>query len=233
MSPQLCGGGYANPPTGYCYFRQTTVVLTGTVEYHYDYGTFIHSGDIFSFTISTIDCYVYSLTGDPPEEGSGEGDSWSELPGDGPIVFVRSRYPDGASGSMLVTGVARDDEYGVSNVSFWVDGQVAAVEELRTGLYDPYTCNERPAVGCDANSRFEATVDVSALADGPHTLQVLATNGRVVDPIPTYYEIPFEVRNAGTCAADTTAPTVSLTAPAEGATVQGAVAVSCSASDAS
>jgi hypothetical protein len=107
----------------------------------------------------------------------------------------------------------------------------ASVSGLQTELYDPHTCTERPATGCDANSRFEAMLDVSALADGTHTLQVLAVNGRGVDPIPTYYEIPIEVRNAGTCAGDTSGPTVSLTQPTAGASVQGTTSVACTASD--
>lgn len=228
LAPMLCGqGGYYEPPGGtYCIHTITTRTFEGTIEITYPNGTVVHTGVLDRQTFSDISCHTYGNDAGP---GSGE----SALEGDGPMVFVRSRYADGASGHVPLTGLARDDAHGISEIHFWVDGQRASVQGLRLGLYDPYTCSENPAPSCDSRSRFEATLDVSGLADGQHTLQVLAINGRDIDPIPTFYELQFEVRNVGSCAGDTTPPAVSLTSPSDGETVQGTISVACSASDAS
>ncbi|MDY7093151.1 MAG: Ig-like domain-containing protein [Acidobacteriota bacterium] len=229
LAPALCSGGYADPSEGYCIYRETTWVVIGVVEEEHLIGTTLTYFTLSEMTSTSIDCYTWNLGGDPPQETSQE----SVQPGEGPLLFVRSRYPEGLAGAMPLSGVARDDTYGIASLSFWIDGVPAAVSGLQMGLYDPHTCTERPATGCDANSRFEAMLDVSGLADGTHTLQVLAVNNRVVDPIPTYYEIPIEVRNAGSCSGDGTGPTVSLNQPAAGASIQGTVGVTCSASDSS
>ncbi|MCB1056523.1 MAG: DNRLRE domain-containing protein [Acidobacteria bacterium] len=227
----LCGtGGYYDAPGGsYCEYTVHTVVFYGTIEQTYPFGTTLYVGNLFSFTTSSIDCYVFEVTGGDPQEGATE----SALAGDGPIVFVRSRYPEGASGQVPLSGVARDDVYGISALNFWVDNQLASVSNVQTGLFDPYLCGEVPDPGCNPNSRFEATLDVSGLPDGMHTLQVFATNGRSVDPIPTYYELEFEVANGAGGCTDTTPPAVNFSAPAQGALLEGTATVSFTASDSS
>lgn len=231
LAPMLCGtGGYYEPPGGsWCVYQETTVTFRGTIEITYPGGTTVITGDLYSFTTSSIECYVLEVGGEDPQEATGE----SALAGDGPIVFLRSRYPEGASGQVPIAGVARDDVYGISGLSFWIDGQHAPVQNLRTGLFDAELCTEIPASSCNPNSRFEGILDVSGLPDGTHTLQVLATNGRGTDPIPTYYEMSFEVANGATGCTDTTLPAITMTAPAAGALVQGAATVTFSASDSS
>ena len=73
---------------------------------------------------------------------------------------------------------------------------------------------------------------VSGLANGPHTLAIEVTRTKN-DAANDYYVIvdAFDVTSQGGGTPDTTAPTVSVTSPAGGATVSGSVTISASASD--
>jgi len=129
-----------------------------------------------------------------------------------------------------VIGVARDDEYGVRDLEFWVDGNAVELADFRRGQFDGNTCTEIPAPNCDPFSRFEGYLNTQGLSDGQHTLQIIATNNHPTSPIPTYYETTFTVDNS---CADVVRPNVSLVNPGSGTALQGSVMVEANATDSS
>lgn len=105
------------------------------------------------------------------------------------------------SGTVSVTASASDDT-GVTAVEFWLDGALQST---------------------DTTSPYSWSWDTTASANGAHSLVSKAYDA---------------ANNAGASAAvsvtvdnDTTAPTTSITAPANGATVSGTTAVTASATD--
>jgi hypothetical protein len=106
-----------------------------------------------------------------------------------------------ASGTVSVTASASDN-VGVTSVEFYVNGVLKATDTSTPYLYSWNT---------------------AALAAGAYTLSVKA------------YDAAGNVGTSGnvavTVATDTTAPSVSLTAPANGATLSGTVSLTASASD--
>jgi hypothetical protein len=105
-----------------------------------------------------------------------------------------------------VTALATDD-LGIARVEFYLDTTVL----LGTATQPPYTVSWDP----------------SGTRNGPHTLtsKSFDTTGHVT----TSWPISIDVENPGVV--DTTPPTTSLDAPAEGATVSSIIAVLASASD--
>ena len=177
--------------------------------------------------------YIHCVDiGWPKTAGPGPGVAEGQLEGEGPIFFIRSRYATSVSGSMPVSGVLRDDLFGLGQLAFWLDGQPTQLQGLQTGLHDPHTCSEDPSVDCDANSGWKGFLDTSGVPNGFHTLTVAGANFRPGDPIPNIDTVSFFVDHDPGCS-ETTPPVVSLTAPASGSTVSGGVAVTASASDAS
>jgi archaellum component FlaF (FlaF/FlaG flagellin family) len=113
---------------------------------------------------------------------------------------------DGASvsGSITISADATDN-LGVSRVQFLVNGTV---------------------VGTDSSSPYSISWDSTTIANGTATITARATDAANNATISAARTIT--VSNA---APDTTPPTVSLTAPANGATVSGTITISADASD--
>lgn len=108
------------------------------------------------------------------------------------------------SGTATVTANAADD-VGVTKVDFYVDGVLRAT---------------------DTAAPYSMAWDTTALADGTHALQARATDAAGNSALSA--TVSVTVSNVPP---DTTAPVVSFTAPAAGATVSGTVAVSVAATD--
>jgi len=110
------------------------------------------------------------------------------------------------SGTVAVSASASDN-VGVAGVQFQLDGANLGAE--------------------DASAPYSVSWNTGTVANGTHTLTATARDAATNRTTST--AVTVTVNNAPP--PDTTAPTVSLTAPANGATVSGTVAVSASASD--
>src|SRR5579863_7536974 len=109
------------------------------------------------------------------------------------------------SGKVNLTAVASDGRT-VTGVQFRIDGN-----------------NVGPNL---ATSPYIYVIDSSTLSNGTHSITAVATDNSGNSATST--TVPVKVDNT---VKDTTPPTVSLTSPANGATVSGTVAVTASASD--
>ncbi len=96
------------------------------------------------------------------------------------------------------------DNVGVAGVQFLLDGVNLGAE--------------------DTSSPYSVSWNTTTVTNGSHTLTAVARDA--AGNTTTSTAVGVTVQNA-----DTTAPTVSLTAPANGATVSGSVTVSADASD--
>jgi hypothetical protein len=121
----------------------------------------------------------------------------------------------GARVSGLVTVSANaSDNVGVIEVAFWLD-----VDPLC-----PWCMFSEVFLGSDRTFPYEITWDTNLTSDGEHTLTALA-----FDAAGNSAQSPAVAVSVNNL--DTIAPSVSLTAPAAGATVSGAVTVSADAAD--
>lgn len=109
------------------------------------------------------------------------------------------------SGTVAVSANASDN-IGVVGVQFKVDGVNVGAE--------------------DTNSPFTVNWNTTSATNGSHTITAVARDA--AGNTTTSSAVNVTVSNSG---GDTTAPTVSVTAPTAGATVSGTVAVSANASD--
>ncbi len=109
------------------------------------------------------------------------------------------------SGTITVTATASDN-VGVVGVQFKVDGNNIGAE--------------------DASSPYSASLNTTPLSNGSHTLMAVALDA--AGNTTTSAGVTVNVSNTSP---DTTAPTVSITAPAQGSTVSGTISVSATASD--
>jgi hypothetical protein len=107
------------------------------------------------------------------------------------------------SGTLNVTANATDN-IGVTGVQFKLDGSNLGAE--------------------DTSSPFSVSWNTAQGADGPHTLTAVARD--LAGNVTTSPAVAVTVQNA-----DSTPPTVSLTAPANGATVSSSINVTATASD--
>jgi hypothetical protein len=112
------------------------------------------------------------------------------------------------SGKVTVTASASDN-VGVAGVQFELDGAALGVE--------------------DTSAPYSISWDTTADANGTHTLTAVARDA--AGNRSTSAPVTVTVSNSTQPPPDTSPPTVSLTSPANGATVSGSVAVSASASD--
>ncbi len=133
---------------------------------------------------------------------------------------------DMVSGQITVRGWAHDF-HSLTDVSFGVDGVGMPTPDLLVGFNSPEAC--QPPSGlwwnslCNANSGFSATIDTRSLANGLHTLQVVAMGS---SGLPSVFERQILVGNG---CADYTPPSVSISAPSF--TVTGSVNITANASD--
>lgn len=124
-----------------------------------------------------------------------------------PAVSI-SEPADGAtvSGTVAIAATASDD-VGVSQVVFYVDGS---------------------QIGSDETAPYEISWDTTASTDGEHVLTATAFDA--AGNTGNAAAVAVTVNNAPP-PADTTAPTVSISTPAGGATVSGTITISAAASD--
>lgn len=121
-----------------------------------------------------------------------------------PTVSVTSPTAgQSVSGTITATATASDN-VGVTGVQFLIDGQAYGAE--------------------DATAPYSVSVNTGALSAGTHTIAARARDA--AGNTRTSATVSF-TRSGG----DTTAPTVSITAPTAGQTVSGAVTASAAASD--
>lgn len=121
-------------------------------------------------------------------------------------VFTAPASGATVSGSLTISTNASDN-IGVTSVQFKVGSII---------------------IGTDTTAPYSATLDTTTLINGPVTLTAIATDAAGNQGSVTR---SVTVSNVAPPTPDVTVPTVSFTAPANGATVNGAVTVSASASD--
>ncbi len=123
-----------------------------------------------------------------------------------PTVAVTAPVASATVSGTVTLRATASDAVGVVGVQFLVDGQVHGAE--------------------DPTSPYEMQVGTGALSNGPHVLGARARDaaGNVATS-----SVSVTVANV---TADTTPPTVAVTAPVANATVSGSVALSATASDA-
>ncbi len=123
-----------------------------------------------------------------------------------PTVSISSPAPNATlSGTVSVTATASDN-VGVAGVQFKADGNNIGAE--------------------DASSPYSASLNTATLSNGNHTLTAIARDAAGNTTTSTGVTV-----NVSNTAPDTTAPAVSITAPAPGSTVSGTISVSATASD--
>ena len=123
-----------------------------------------------------------------------------------PVVSVTTPATGTTVSGTIALTAAASDNVGVSSVWFTVDGVTIGAE--------------------DTTAPYQQTWNTTSAANGTRQIRAVArdTAGNTATSAP----VTVTVRNV---VADTTAPTVSLTAPAAGATIRGVVTVSAAASD--
>ncbi|MEM7052688.1 MAG: Ig-like domain-containing protein [Acidobacteriota bacterium] len=178
-----------------------------------------------------VDCWTFgfSLLAPPTspamQAGQGVATEPESVSFAGPTVYLRTRtnrplHP--AEGYLKIHGVARDDQFGVSTVRVWVDGQLTPLESFEFGLTDATTCSEIPAPGCRSDSTFSGYLDLASLSDGLHSVVVVADSGG--GPLASGADgFDFVVDRGATpphCQGDTTAPVATIQRPLEGQVVE-------------
>lgn len=105
---------------------------------------------------------------------------------DGPRLALALPRPDEVvDDALYLRGWASSWTHGIGDLALWIDGEPVEPADFEWGFYSPELCQARVDPGaCDPYSGFSATLDVSSLAPGPHTLDVAAVDGRSVDPLP-------------------------------------------------
>jgi subtilisin family serine protease len=122
-----------------------------------------------------------------------------------PTVTMNSPVQGGAVSGTTVVDVTASDDVGVAKVDVYVDGVFYV---------------------SDSTSPYSIAWDTSALANGVHTLQAVAT-----DATNNSSSTPTVTVTVANTPPDTQPPTVSISAPAAGATVSGMASVSIGAAD--
>jgi hypothetical protein len=134
------------------------------------------------------------------------------------------------AGIVQISGAALQPITGAGKMAFWLDGQPIQLTSFTQGVSTPAACGAASG-GTDPycpNVGFTGTFDSRTVPNMAHTLQAVVLDRRSSYPAATYSERHFTTNNS---CFDTTPPTVSVTSPANSATVSGVVAVSVAASD--
>ena len=122
-----------------------------------------------------------------------------------------------ASNALYLGGWGSSWTHGIGDVALWIDGALVEPSDLAWGFYSPELCQAGIDLGaCDPYSGLSATLDISSLAPGPHTLEVAAVDGRFEDPLPVSIRREFVVDGpSGPVAVnDSVGATIDLTAMA-------------------
>ena len=122
-----------------------------------------------------------------------------------PTVAVTAPLAGATVSGIAVVDVMADDNVGVVKVDLYIDGVYFVT---------------------DTSAPYSFAWDTTALANGSHTLHAVASDA--ANNSASTAPITVTVSNAP---ADTTAPVVSITAPAAGASVSGTTAVTATATD--
>ncbi len=146
----------------------------------------------------------------------------------GPTLSVTSPSSDQTvSGIINLTGWAMQ-YFAPATITLGVDGNQVSIGNLVRGLPSPAACTAPAGVEhylCNTNSGFTGTFDTRTLSNGSHTLDVLAGTS-----IGWSTSMEISLVTANTCF-DMVPPTISLSAPAAGASVTGTVSVTAAAAD--
>jgi len=121
-----------------------------------------------------------------------------------PVVSITSPAPGASLQASVSLSATASDNIGVAGVRFRLDGANLGAE--------------------DTTSPYAISWDTTTVANGPHTLTAVARDA--AGNTATSAAVSVNVNNP-----DITSPTVSLTAPATGASLQSSVTVSALASD--
>ncbi len=154
------------------------------------------------------------------------------LPAGGAGPWISVLTPSEAqtvSGSLDITGAVAHAELGTGSMAFWLDGLPLQLDNFVRNVETVGAC-EQP-VASDPSCPyigFSGSLDTRSIADGSHTLQVVAIDRRTVYPRPTYIERIFTVDNS---CKDLQQPTVVLASPSAGSTVTGPTLLQAAAAD--
>lgn len=130
------------------------------------------------------------------------------------------------SGTVNLSGWAMDFS-GVESVTFGIDGELVQVSSYRYGLSNADACrlpDGFPHSACNPNSGFSAQLDTRSIANGLHTLEVVAYD---IHGWTSSIEVPIVVDNCG----DEVRPTISVASHTDGEWVTGTESVTPNASD--
>lgn len=163
-------------------------------------------------------CDTVGLTGDP---GVGLG----------PRLGVQAPAANSTvSGDVAISGWAVDYS-GIVGITANIDGEPIEISGLTLGLWNPATC--QPPLGwnhfaCSTSSGFTGTIDVRGVAEGLHELQLIARdgNGWITD-----LSLPVVVEHS--VCSSSSPPMIAVSGPGPGATLEGVVTISATASSAS
>lgn len=122
-----------------------------------------------------------------------------------PAVSITAPVANTTVGGSIAVSATASDNVGVVGVRFSVDGVAIGAE--------------------DTSAPYSVTWNTASVSNGPHNLTATARDA--AGNSTTSSPVAITTNNF----VDVTAPTVSVTAPAPGSTVQGSVSVSASASD--
>ncbi|MGH8372269.1 MAG: Ig-like domain-containing protein [Gammaproteobacteria bacterium] len=126
-----------------------------------------------------------------------------------PTVSMTAPANGAAVSNTITVSASASDDVGVAGVQFELDGTPFGAE--------------------DAVAPYTTSWDTTAVANGTHTLTAVARDA--AGNSTTASPVTVTVSNSTQPPPDTTPPTVSMTAPADGSTVSNTVTVSASASD--
>jgi hypothetical protein len=121
-----------------------------------------------------------------------------------PTVTLTSPSNGATIKGIVTVTASASDNVGVSKVAFYVDNVLKST---------------------DTSSPFSYSLDTNTLSNAAHTIKAIAYDAANNQ---ANHQISVTVSNT---VADTAAPTVSITSPANGATVKGTITISASASD--
>lgn len=148
-------------------------------------------------------------------DGSSSGGTGTTTPDTvSPIVSITSPLDGATISGMVALSVSASDNVGV-----------AGVRVVHSGTNH----SDIPIGTEDMSSPYSFDWDTTHVANGVHMLRAQARDA--AGNIATSTTISVTVNNATSTAVDTTAPTVSVTAPIDGATVYGTTTISVTAAD--
>ena len=145
-----------------------------------------------------------------------------------PIVHLYGPLPNSTVSGIVSLNGHSVDFNGVGSVSFGLDGQPVTVSGFRYGTLASGACCLPYGLAhsaCKPQSGFKAKLDTTLFSNGPHTLSVVSYDGY---GWTASVDVPIVIDNP---VCELISPSVSISSPAGGSSVSGAVAINASASD--